>query len=930
MEELRAPTSGAAHAGHGESPPSGSGSGDGNDVSAFASPEFDPVAFLNRLFPDESSLAGVDPLVQKLRLRVRRVDDEILAAVRSQSTGGARAKADLAQAQSAIGSLEHRVADIKRKAETSEATVREICADVKKLDFAKKHLTSTITSLRRLSMLVNAVDQLERFASKRAYEESANLLDAANELAAHFERYSDVPKVAELKRRRDDCESALRAAVFEDFHVNWQPSVVASDASVAARLRDACAVVDALDPKHRDALTGDLTNKELTGYASVFDKSTGAGGDSKGLDQVERRYAWIKRNLKAKEAMWGVFPEHWRFPQLLCMSLCKLTRAHLAELLDAEARAAEVQTVLQAMHKTVAFERDLDDHFGVDPTLGTTLGRAGLRSDAVDGSNRSADEESAADAFGADSALGDDADAASAVRAKHAARRRESRLAEQKGGRALPMDSAAEALRDSALSFRDVVSSCFEDHLGGYVDMEERQLVEALERLASEETWGAEKRNDSTKSDDKSVVGQKSDPISSSLRAGFQSSIAARLGSGGDLAGASAGPGPTRSGPAGAGLQGLGSRNDSSGGFEPNAVSAVAGLASEGSGEVLGSAGAVFLNVKKVFKRCSGLTKGKPLLALHGAFSRVLRAYAAVLARNAEDAGSFLRDVKHASSNTTRGLHDSDTTRGLVALNIKKLCLIVNTAEWCRETVGPLGESTRRALNADRLRANVARDVEATEEAFASVAGDASALLVTGAETRAGLAIRIAATRWDLLETVGDQSAHVDACASALASAAVVARRALRKNTFVFFCEKLAAAVAVSTYGAVLKARRVGDFGAQQLLLDVQSVKKLLLELPLAGDGVAFVETKAATDSKSGGGVSRTHRRLVEREIGKCEALCKVLMSPLEGIRDTFVALLPEGSPEDFAAVCELKGMKKQDAAHAAQTLRAVRAAQGR
>ena len=258
MEELRAPASGAAHAGHDESPPSGSGSGDGNDVSAFASPEFDPVAFLNRLFPDESSLAGVDPLVQKLRLRVRRVDDEILAAVRSQSTGGARAKADLAQAQSAIGSLEHRVADIKRKAESSEATVREICADVKKLDFAKKHLTSTITSLRRLSMLVNAVDQLERFASKRAYEESANLLDAANELAAHFERYSDVPKVAELKRRRDDCESALRAAVFEDFHVNWQPSVVASDASVAARLRDACAVVDALDPKHRDALTGDL------------------------------------------------------------------------------------------------------------------------------------------------------------------------------------------------------------------------------------------------------------------------------------------------------------------------------------------------------------------------------------------------------------------------------------------------------------------------------------------------------------------------------------------------------------------------------------------------------------------------------------------------------------------------------------------------
>jgi hypothetical protein len=30
--------------------------------------------------------------------------------------------------------------------------------------------------------------------------------------------------------------------------------------------------------------------------------------------------------LKAKEEMWGVFPPQWRVPQLLCMSLCKLTR----------------------------------------------------------------------------------------------------------------------------------------------------------------------------------------------------------------------------------------------------------------------------------------------------------------------------------------------------------------------------------------------------------------------------------------------------------------------------------------------------------------------------------------------------------------------------------------------------------------------------
>ena len=912
MVDVREPASGATRVGLGGAEPSDSGSGDGNDVSAFASPDFDPVGFLNRLFPDESSLAGVEPLVQKLRLRIRRVDDEILAAVRSQSTGGARAMADLAQAQSAIGSLEQRVADIKRKAETSEATVREICADVKKLDFAKKHLTSTITSLRRLSMLVSAVDQLENFVSSRAYKESANLLDAVNELAAHFETYSDVPKVAEIKRRRDDCESALRAAVFEDFHVNWQPSVVESDEGVAQRLRDACAVVDALDPTHREALTGDLTNKELTGYASVFDKTTGAGGDSKGLDQVERRYAWIKRNLKAKGAMWGVFPEHWRFPHLLCMSLCKLTRAHLAELLDAEARSSEVQTVLQAMHKTVAFESDLDEHFGLKGGDRKETTRS-ARMDAGRPSGEKVSDPGEVDAFGA--ALGDDADAASAVRAKHAARRRESRLAEQKGGRALPMDSAVEALRDiSALSFRDVVSSCFEDHLGGYVEMEEKQLVEELERLAGDETWGATRpvaRGGEKKNAESEAPGHGGSKSGTSLQ-GLQTSLTKRMGaadkgslswqgSASDLAGAAAREAPSLS-------LSLGS-DDRAG---AHSVAAVAGSV-DGSGEVLGSARAVFLNIKKVFKRCSGLTKGKPLLALHGAFSRVLRAYAAVLSKNAEDAGAYLRDVR-----SRRNARDG----ARVADELMKLCLIVNTAEWCQETVGPLGESMRRALAADHLRSRVQPDVEATEDAFASLAGDASASLVSGVEAQTELAPSIAATRWDLLETVGDQSAHVDACASALASAAVVARCALRKNTFAFFCEQLAAALAVATYGAILKSRRVGDFGAQQLLLDVQSVKKLLLELPLAGDGTAFAGTAA-------GVVSRTHQRLVERETGKCEALCKVLLSPVEGIRDTFGALLPEGSPADLAAVCELKGMKKQDAAHAAQTLRAVRAAQG-
>ena len=160
--------------------------------------------------PAEASLAELDPLVAQLRRKVARVDGEILAAVRAQSASGGRARSDLAASKATIEDLFGKIREIQRKAEQSELMVQvgagrmagapawldarrgqatcacctpsarpparlprhlqapltrwpaptspqEICRDIKKLDYAKSHLTATITALRRLSMLVSAV-----------------------------------------------------------------------------------------------------------------------------------------------------------------------------------------------------------------------------------------------------------------------------------------------------------------------------------------------------------------------------------------------------------------------------------------------------------------------------------------------------------------------------------------------------------------------------------------------------------------------------------------------------------------------------------------------------------------------------------------------------------------------------------------------------
>ena len=45
-----------------------------------------------------------------------------------------------------------KIQDIKHKAKQSDVMVQDICADIKQLDTAKRHLTTTITALKRLQM----------------------------------------------------------------------------------------------------------------------------------------------------------------------------------------------------------------------------------------------------------------------------------------------------------------------------------------------------------------------------------------------------------------------------------------------------------------------------------------------------------------------------------------------------------------------------------------------------------------------------------------------------------------------------------------------------------------------------------------------------------------------------------------------------------
>ncbi|CAA0814469.1 Vacuolar protein sorting-associated protein 53 A [Striga hermonthica] len=720
--------------------------------------------YINQMFPTEASLSGVEPLMQKIRSEIRRVDAEILTAVRQQSNSGSKAREELAAATHAVQELIYKMQEIKTKAVQSESMVQEICRDIKKLDFAKKHITTTITALHRLTMLVSAVEQLQVMASKRQYKEAAAQLEAVNQLCSHFEAYRDFQKITELREKFKSIKQILKSHVFSDFS-SLGTGKETEESNLLQQLSDACLVVDALEPSVREELVKNFCSRELTSYQQIFE-----GAELAKLDKTERRYAWIKRRLRTNEEIWKIFPSSWHVSYLLCIQFCKLTRTQLEDILNSLKEKPDVGTLLMALQRTLEFEEELAEKFGGGSRsreLGSDVGE-----DMVENNQTISD-----------------------IRKKYEkklAAHHENENEDQEASKDLSVPGAG-------FNFRGIISSCFEPYLAVYVELEEKTLMEHLEKLVQEEAWEIEE-------------GSQTNILSSSMQ--------------------------------------------------------------------------VFLIIRRSLKRCSALTKNQTLFNLFKVFQRILKAYATKLFARLPKGGT---GIVAAATGMDGQIKTSDKDERLI-------CYIVNTAEYCHKTSGELAENVSKIVDhqyADRI------DMSEVQDEFSAVVTKALVTLVHGIETKFD-AEMVAMTRvpWGTLESVGDQSEYVNGINTILTASVPVLGRLLSPVYFQFFLDKLASSLGPRFYHNIFKCKQISETGAQQMLLDTQAVKTILLEIPSLGKQVS---------------AAAGYSKFVSSEMSKAEALLKVILSPLDSVADTYCALLPEGTPSEFQRILDLKGLKRTE-----------------
>eukprot|EP00457_Paulinella_chromatophora_P001678 gb/GEZN01001680.1/.p1 GENE.gb/GEZN01001680.1/~~gb/GEZN01001680.1/.p1 ORF type:complete len:936 (-),score=172.77 gb/GEZN01001680.1/:76-2814(-) len=421
-------------------------------------PDFDTVAFINQAFPQEASITEMDAFLRMHGNQYQALCDGVNREVREHSIAKKTTDKAIQEATSAIHELMRRMGTIHKKAAQAELMVEDICSDIKSLDWARKHLLSTIRALRNLHMLVSACQQLNMFTAEKQYKDAANLFRAIADVFTLFDSYGNNPKIQTLKGSIEQSKSAITGSIVSEFHRELSENKFAADDALAAEtfkyLNSACSIIDVVDPAVKHNLIAWFTKLQLDPYEKTFGRDQGQAT----LESIEKRYGWMRKTLRDYDMTYAnIFPAKWDVPAIMARDFCAITHTQITEAIEKAKLDLDVNLLIRGLQKTNEFEREMNMLFRF--TSGDTIGRFFKAGDTEDSETRTA--------------------LAKLITAKY----KQQSLEEKRNQ---PPNQASHA---SDISFDSRIGDAFMPYMAAFVELERNNLRDLVKKLEVEEQW---------------------------------------------------------------------------------------------------------------------------------------------------------------------------------------------------------------------------------------------------------------------------------------------------------------------------------------------------------------------------------------------------------------------------------------------------------
>lgn len=800
------------------------------------------------------------PLRNAVEERMESLEDRISHALQRQSETADATKRHVQDAKASVVSLERRIRLVQEKASQSERAVLEITKDMKRLDCAKRHLQRTITTLKRLHMLVHAVEQLRLACLLKPfpdYRNASHLVDATRLLLKHFEAYTlKVEPMRLLEIKVMDLQLDLKKGITRGFRVvgfgmvkalemEGAPVINGKDDNEVMSIMttqvmaDGTLLVDSLGLDSREAFLQTICDDHLRPYKTLFLPQAAPNKKSKpqhsfkiqeeiveekpayALEQVERRFAWFRRLLREMDEKFpGVFPHYWNFQYVLTKHFLELTHNHLLDLFRGPTKDKDSQNatlLLKALQKTILFEKEMMAWLQRDYKTVFLLHSAdGTRAPA---SHVQDDESLEFDLDGKAVAAG----SAEGIRIKYERQKRDQRKGEKIAAAALD-EGRASAEQVPVETLVGIASSAFDDYMGPYIALEEQSMDEQL-------------------------------------------------------------------------VESLGD----------------GAVDSRGELPVFTSSTSLFVYIKGSITRCTAMTKGKAFFLLFQSFQDSLNKYAQVLSSKLPVNGSEKPSVAVGGLKLTAssfGKHAENSSTIIPPGGEVTVCHVISTCEYCVDTVEALQDLIRDTIDAE-FQERI--DVTNQQDHFHDVTAKSIRVLVAGLMNRNESVLNtMQNTKWETFDEVGEESWYVRSVHKETEPFVALIRGLLPASYFRSFCDKFAMVFTTTYYETLIRLKRISEQGSQQLLLDVYNIKTLLLRLPV----IEATNLKSPKKGSAGSTIPPAiYTKMVTKQFKRIETLLKLVGTPQPLLVELFKVQWVGGSALDLQTVMSLKGMKRTDMA---------------